>query len=261
MQPTVRCHPLVVGLHDATTGQLPVDHYDVAVPRRGSPYDSRYERDRRALLDGGCRARCAWSATGAANSADHDPPLAVHKHVGGRAAAASARRACAASTDRAGVWPPSCGPAGRGRRHRRGRGDCAWPEAHDFDLGRHAGVGAPAGEPTRAHGASASTGIWRRPSATSPRWPTRWGSRCAAAREWAHDWDWRAGPTAWDDACHRVEDRSGWRRSGRCTTPTGGRAGPRSSKALAGAEPAGPRATSRPAAVARLLELGARLER
>jgi hypothetical protein len=54
------------------------------MPRRGSHYDSRYERERRSLL--AQRLACVLRLTcdGApATSADHDPPLALHDHVGG----------------------------------------------------------------------------------------------------------------------------------------------------------------------------------
>lgn len=54
------------------------------VPRPESPYDWSYQRERRALLDQGRRCQLRLACSGVrANSADHDPPLALHDHVKG----------------------------------------------------------------------------------------------------------------------------------------------------------------------------------
>jgi hypothetical protein len=54
------------------------------VPYRGSPYNHRYLKQRRALLAQGPPCALRLRCTGApANSADHDPPLALHAHIPG----------------------------------------------------------------------------------------------------------------------------------------------------------------------------------
>jgi hypothetical protein len=51
------------------------------VPRRGSPYDWRYQRERERLLASG--PRCWWPGCDElATEADHDPPVKLHKHKG-----------------------------------------------------------------------------------------------------------------------------------------------------------------------------------
>lgn len=49
------------------------------MPRRGSPYGPDYQRDRARILAGHPRCDCGLPAT----EADHDPPLAMHRHVNG----------------------------------------------------------------------------------------------------------------------------------------------------------------------------------
>lgn len=51
------------------------------MPRAGSPYDAAYQRERAALLAG--RPRCACGCGALADSADHVPPLYLHRHVPG----------------------------------------------------------------------------------------------------------------------------------------------------------------------------------
>lgn len=79
-------------------------------------------------------------------------------------------------------------------------------------------------------------------------------------RAWASRWDWWARADAWDDQCHRVEDlerldalramHSNHRKAGRAVMM-------KALQALNDLQPA----DIPPAAAARLLELGARLER
>jgi hypothetical protein len=55
-----------------------------AVPRRGSPYDHRYQRARSVLLRQRLPCALRLACDGATDdSADHDPPLALHVHVAG----------------------------------------------------------------------------------------------------------------------------------------------------------------------------------
>lgn len=53
-----------------------------AMPRRGSPYNAEYQRTRKGLLGRPCQMRLACDGH-PADSADHDPPLALHAHVEG----------------------------------------------------------------------------------------------------------------------------------------------------------------------------------
>jgi hypothetical protein len=58
--------------------------YRGAVPRRDSPYGGRYELERQQLLALRlpCHLRLVCDGV-PADSADHDPPLALHAHVNG----------------------------------------------------------------------------------------------------------------------------------------------------------------------------------
>jgi hypothetical protein len=79
-------------------------------------------------------------------------------------------------------------------------------------------------------------------------------------RGWAERWDWRERSAQWDDACHRVEDqeRLDALRSMHATHRRAGRAAVvKAMQALSTMVPE----DMPPSAVARLLELGARLER
>lgn len=51
------------------------------MPRKGSPYGPRYERERRVLLAG--NPTCAHCRRRRASQADHQPPLALHTHING----------------------------------------------------------------------------------------------------------------------------------------------------------------------------------
>jgi len=56
----------------------------LAVPRRCSPYDWRYQQERAALLAPGPPCALLLVCDGSrADSADHDPPLGLHDHVPG----------------------------------------------------------------------------------------------------------------------------------------------------------------------------------
>lgn len=76
------------------------------MPRRGSPYGPAYDRARRMLLAGG--PVCAHCRRRRATEADHQPPLAMHRHVNGSG--------CCALV-------PSCGPCQREQAARLGNGD------------------------------------------------------------------------------------------------------------------------------------------
>lgn len=117
-----------------------------------------------------------------------------------------------------------------------------------------------AGEPTRAHAAFRIYRDLAPHQRTIAEVAQQVGLSERRAREWAAQWQWRERAEAWDDACHRIEDQERLeairsmhaihRRAGRAATV-------KAMQALANIDaerlPIG--------AVARLLELGAKLER
>jgi hypothetical protein len=136
----------------------------------------------------------------------------------------------------------------------------SWPEPAEFDLGDEPAWERLADEPTREYAA------FRMYRDTAP------AQRSIAAvaehvemskrrvHEWAVEWHWRDRAEAWDDACHRVEDHERLEaiRSMHKLHRSAGRAAlSKAAQALAHMDPA----TMPVGAVARLLELGARLER
>jgi hypothetical protein len=135
-----------------------------------------------------------------------------------------------------------------------------WPEPHEFDLPDTPAWERQAGEPTRAHGAFR---IYR-DSPVSQRDIARVAEQVGIsprrAREWAVRWEWRERAEAWDDACHHIEDTERLEaiRSMHAMHRRAGRAAiTKAIQALDLLEPDEMPAT----AVARLLELGAKLER
>jgi hypothetical protein len=134
------------------------------------------------------------------------------------------------------------------------------PDTHDFDLEGQALWERQFREPTRAHHAFRlyrDCPPARRDIATVAE---QIGLSVRRAREWAVQWEWRERATAWDDACHRIEDQErleairsmhrSHRRAGRAAIE-------KAVQALGMMEPG-----EMPAgAIARLLELGAKLER
>lgn len=52
------------------------------MPRKDSPYNHQYAKERKALLGLPCEMRLACDGN-PATSADHDPPLSRHIHVAG----------------------------------------------------------------------------------------------------------------------------------------------------------------------------------
>ncbi len=134
------------------------------------------------------------------------------------------------------------------------------PEAVDFDLDDTPAWERQRHEPTRAHGAFR---MYRDLPATQrdiARVAEHVGISVRRAREWAVDWQWRERTAAWDDACHRIEDRERLEaiRAMHAKHRHAGRAAiDKAVAALNLLDPGEMPAT----AVARLLELGAKLER
>lgn len=86
------------------------------------------------------------------------------------------------------------------------------------------------------------------------------GGSLRRAQQWAAAWDWRERADAWDDACHRVEDaeRLDAIRSMHAVHRAAGREA--MAKALAALDSLDPESMSA-GTIARLMELGAKLER
>lgn len=134
------------------------------------------------------------------------------------------------------------------------------PEHRDFDLGDLPPWERQAREPARQHGAFR---IYRDMAVTDRSLALvaeRVGISVRRCREWAVEWDWRGRVDAWDDACHRVEDQERLEaiRSMHATHRKAGRAAIlKAMQALNAID-----AERMPiGAAARLLELGAKLER
>lgn len=134
------------------------------------------------------------------------------------------------------------------------------PDTRDFDLEGQALWERQFREPTRAHTAFRLYRDCPPARRDIAAVAAQVGISARRAREWANDWAWRERATAWDDACHRIEDAErleairsmhrSHRRAGRAAIEKAVQA---LSLMEPGEMPAG--------AVARLLELGAKLER
>jgi hypothetical protein len=130
------------------------------------------------------------------------------------------------------------------------------PEAHDLDPAwerQH-------GESSRVHGAFRIYRDLPRTQRDIAKVAEQVGISPRRAREWAVEWQWRERAGAWDDACHQIEDQERLEaiRSMHAMHRRAGRAAiVKAVQALSTVDP-----TDMPiAAVARLLELGAKLER
>jgi hypothetical protein len=135
----------------------------------------------------------------------------------------------------------------------------SWPETHDYDLDDEP-WNRRKGEPTRGYSAfriyrdlpghqRLLTTVAEQVSVTDRQ-----------VRRWAAEWAWRDRTDAWDDACHRIEDHERLEaiRSMHALHRRVGRAAiTKAAQALANLDPI----TLPPSVIARLLELGARLER
>jgi hypothetical protein len=136
----------------------------------------------------------------------------------------------------------------------------AWPDASDLDLPDAAVWDRQAGESTKAYGAFR---IWRDLPPTQRRMVTvaqTSGISERRVRSLAVEWDWRGRSDAWDDACHRVEDRERLEaiRSMHAIHRAAGRAAMHKAvQALGLLSPE----NMAPGTIARLMELGAKLER
>jgi hypothetical protein len=134
------------------------------------------------------------------------------------------------------------------------------PELGEYDLAEQPAWERQRGEPTKSHSAFR---IYRDRPAHERNLEAvseQVGTSYSTVRRWADRWGWRERAEAWDDACHQVEDRERLEAL-RAMHSTHRRAGQAAIvKALealqlvdAGSMPVG--------TIARLLELGAKLER
>lgn len=115
-------------------------------------------------------------------------------------------------------------------------------------------------EPTREHGAFRLYRDTPPPQRDLAEVASKVNMSARSVRQWAVDWEWRDRAEAWDDACHRIEDAERLeairsmhalhRRAGRNAI----------TKALQALDHLDPDLMPA-AAVARLLDLGAKLER
>jgi len=134
-----------------------------------------------------------------------------------------------------------------------------WPEPHEYDMAEKP-WDRQKGEPTKAY---AGFRLYRDTPAHQRNLVAIAGQVDMSERRvrtWAQTWQWRERTAAWDDACHQVEDRerleairamhSVHRRAGRAAL----------SKAVQALNSLQPE-TMPPSTIARLLELGAKLER
>lgn len=136
----------------------------------------------------------------------------------------------------------------------------SFPELGDYDLDDTSAWERQHGEPTKGHGAFR---IYRDLPAHQRSLETvadQVGTSYRTVRRWAERWDWRARAEAWDDACHQVEDRERLEaiRSMHSTHRRAGQAA--IVKALQALQHVDPGAMP-VGSIARLLELGAKLER
>jgi hypothetical protein len=115
-------------------------------------------------------------------------------------------------------------------------------------------------EPTKAHGAFRIYRDMAPAQRDIARVADQIGLSARRVREWAAEWEWRQRADEWDDACHHIEDQERLEaiRSMHAIHRRAGRAAVmKAAQALSLVDP-----EQMPiSAVARLLELGAKLER
>jgi hypothetical protein len=136
----------------------------------------------------------------------------------------------------------------------------AWPEPHDYDLADAQAWDRQKGEPTKAYGAFRVYRDMNPVQRSMDAVAQQTGLSGRRVRQLALDWQWRERTTAWDDACHRTEDHERLeairamhqvhRRAGRMAI----------TKALQGLNLLQAEEMP-PSTIARLLDLGAKLER
>lgn len=134
------------------------------------------------------------------------------------------------------------------------------PEPHDFDLGDTAVWERQAGEPATPYAAFRIYRDLPAPQRNLSAVATQVKLSDRRCRYWALTYNWRERAQAWDDACHRIEDQerlelirqmhSLHRRAGRAALS-------KAVQALTLLQPEHMPAST----IARLLELGAKLER
>jgi hypothetical protein len=138
----------------------------------------------------------------------------------------------------------------------------SWPEEHDFDLPEAHPWDRRMNEPSKAY---ASFRVFRDLSPTHRdlgKVATEAGVTERSTERWANQWDWRGRADAWDDACHAVDDaeRLDAIRSMHKTHRQAGRIAVLKAVQALNLLQADQMA-EHPATIARLLELGAKLER
>jgi hypothetical protein len=135
-----------------------------------------------------------------------------------------------------------------------------WPELADFDLAEQEPWDRLQGEPTKAYGAFRvyrdSNPVQRTVAATA----LQTGLSETTCKRYAAQWLWQPRADAWDDACHHTEDQErleAIRQMHKVHRSAGRLAMGKAMQALQQLAPNDLNATQ----VARLLQLGAKLER
>ena len=136
----------------------------------------------------------------------------------------------------------------------------SFPEPIDFDPPDVPAWERQHREPTKAHAAFRTYRDTAPAQRSLDTVAERVGVTLRSVQRWAEAWDWRARADAWDDACHQVEDNERLeairamhaihRRAGRAAIT-------KAMQALADVDPSAMPVST----IARLLELGAKLER
>lgn len=83
----------------------------------------------------------------------------------------------------------------------------AWPEPSDFDLGDQPVWERQKGEPTRAYGAFRLFRDMQPAQRSIGAVANQIDLSDRRTHEWAVQWHWKERTTEWDDACHRIEDQ------------------------------------------------------
>jgi len=136
----------------------------------------------------------------------------------------------------------------------------SWPEPADLDLPDAQPWDRRPGEPSRNYGAFRLFRDLPPHQRTTEAVAERVGVTPRAIRRWAEQWDWRGRTDHWDDATHHIEDqeRLDAIRSMHAVHRRAGRAAMlKAMQALTQLNPE----DMPPSVIARMMELGAKLER
>lgn len=135
-----------------------------------------------------------------------------------------------------------------------------WPTADDFDLTETQAWDRQHSEPTKAYAAFRMYRDQPSSQRNLQAVAEAVGVTARMVRRWAQNWDWRNRADAWDDTCHRAEDQERLEaiRSMHAVHRRVGRAA--ITKAALALQALNPESMP-PSIIARLLDLGAKLER